>query len=35
VSSKLSREKITALFDLDHALQHVPGIIERAISAAP
>ncbi|MBS2017789.1 MAG: adenylosuccinate lyase [Deltaproteobacteria bacterium] len=32
VSAKLSADRIAALFDLDHALQHVPAIVERAIS---
>jgi adenylosuccinate lyase len=31
VSAKLSKEKLGTLFDLDHALQHVPGIVERAL----
>jgi adenylosuccinate lyase len=33
VAAKLSREKIGALFDLDHALVHVPAILERALGA--
>ena len=32
VSAKLSKEKLDELFDLDHALQHVPGIVERALA---
>jgi adenylosuccinate lyase len=31
VSAKLTREKIGDLFDLDHALAHVPAILERAL----
>ncbi len=34
VVSKLGAEKIDALFDLDHALAHVPAIIERALGGA-
>jgi adenylosuccinate lyase len=33
VSSRLSKETIAHLFDLDHALQHVPGIVDRALSS--
>jgi adenylosuccinate lyase len=33
VSAKLSKEKLGQLFDLDHALQHVPGIVDRALAA--
>ena len=33
VLGRLSEEKIGALFDLDHALAHVPGIVERALTA--
>jgi len=32
VSARLSRPKLDALFDLDHALRHVPGVIERALA---
>ncbi len=32
VTSRLSTEKIDALFDLDHALAHVPTIVERALA---
>ena len=32
VSAKIPHEKIAKLFDLDHALQHVPGIVERALA---
>jgi adenylosuccinate lyase len=35
VSSKLSNETLGRLFDLEHALQHVPGIVERALATAP
>jgi adenylosuccinate lyase len=35
VSGKLSKETLARLFDLDHALQHVPGIVERALATAP
>ncbi|MDB4943537.1 MAG: Adenylosuccinate lyase [Labilithrix sp.] len=31
VSSKIPDAKLTKLFDLEHALQHVPGIVERAV----
>ncbi len=31
VSAKLSKDTIAKLFDLDHALQHVPAIVERAL----
>ncbi|MDB4935153.1 MAG: Adenylosuccinate lyase [Labilithrix sp.] len=31
VSSKLTGETLAQLFDLEHALQHVPGIVERAL----
>ena len=34
VSELLSPEDIDRAFDLDHALAHVPGIIERAIAGA-
>ncbi len=34
VSSRLSHEKLDTLFDLDHALQHVPAIVDRALSAS-
>ena len=33
VSSRLDPQKLAALFDLDHALAHVPAIIARAISS--
>jgi adenylosuccinate lyase len=33
VRGKLAREKIDALFDLDHALRHAPAIVERALRA--
>ena len=32
VASKLPGAKLDELFDLDHALRHVPGIVERAIA---
>jgi adenylosuccinate lyase len=32
VSSKLSRKKLDALFDLDHALRYAPAIVERALA---
>ena len=32
VMSKLSQAKLDALFDLDHALRHVPAIVERALA---
>jgi adenylosuccinate lyase len=32
VASKLAREKLDELFDLDHALAHVPAILERALA---
>jgi adenylosuccinate lyase len=32
VSSKLTKETLAQLFDLDHALQHVPGIVDRALA---
>ena len=35
VSSRLSAQTLAKLFDLDHALQHVPGIVERALATAP
>ena len=31
VAAKLSKEKIASLFDLDHALAHVPHILDRAL----
>lgn len=34
VSAKISKEKIAKLFDLDHALQHVPAIVERALATS-
>jgi hypothetical protein len=30
---KLSRERLAALFDLDHALQWAPTIVDRALAA--
>jgi adenylosuccinate lyase len=33
VSSKLSREKLDALFDLDHALRHAETIVERSLAS--
>ena len=35
VSEKISAETLTTLFDIEHALQHVPGIVERALTSAP
>jgi adenylosuccinate lyase len=32
VSGKLTRPKLDALFDLDHALRHAPTIVERALA---
>ena len=34
VTSKLPAAKLDALFDLDHALAHVPAILERALGAS-
>ncbi len=34
VSAKLDAGKLDALFDLDHALAHVPAILERALGAS-
>lgn len=34
VSAKLPKETLAKLFDLDHALQHVPGIVERALGGS-
>ena len=31
VTAKLPEDKLDALFDLDHALAHVPAILERAL----
>ncbi|MCA9588140.1 MAG: adenylosuccinate lyase, partial [Myxococcales bacterium] len=31
VAGKLGAPKIAELFDLDHALRHVPAILERAL----
>ena len=31
VASRLSSDAITACFDLDHALAHVPAIVARAL----
>ena len=33
VTARVSKEKLEALFDLDHALAHVPAIVERALKA--
>ena len=33
VTQRLSAAKLGELFDLDHALAHVPGIVERALTA--
>jgi adenylosuccinate lyase len=33
VTARLPAAKIEALFDLDHALAHVPSIVERALIA--
>jgi adenylosuccinate lyase len=33
VAAKLSQKALDALFDLDHALAHVPGIVERALAS--
>ena len=35
VMSKLGASKLAAAFDLDHALAHVPAILERALSGSP
>jgi adenylosuccinate lyase len=32
VTTRIAGEKIDALFDLDHALAHVPAIVERALN---
>src|SRR4051812_21567741 len=34
VASRLSSDRLDRLFDIDHALQHVPGIVERALTAS-
>ena len=34
VSARLTKETLAQLFDLEHALQHVPGIVDRALSAS-
>ena len=34
VSARLSANEIAMLFDLEHALQHVPGIVERALAGS-
>jgi adenylosuccinate lyase len=34
VAAKLDAKKLDALFDLDHALAHVPAILERALGAS-
>jgi adenylosuccinate lyase len=31
VTARIPADKLTSLFDLDHALAHVPGIVERAL----
>jgi hypothetical protein len=31
VTTRIAGEKLEALFDLEHALAHVPGIVERAL----
>ena len=33
VSAKLTKDRIAALFDLDHALAHVPAILDRALGS--
>jgi adenylosuccinate lyase len=33
ILAKIPREKLDACFDLEHALRHVPAIVERALSA--
>jgi adenylosuccinate lyase len=33
VQSRLGPAKLGGLFNLDHALQHIPAILERALSA--
>ncbi|HEY1691311.1 MAG TPA: adenylosuccinate lyase [Polyangiaceae bacterium] len=35
VAAKIPAAKLDALFDLDHALAHVPAILERALGAPP
>ncbi|MGH7295262.1 MAG: adenylosuccinate lyase, partial [Polyangiaceae bacterium] len=35
VTAKLDAGKLAALFDLDHALAHVPAILERALGPRP
>jgi adenylosuccinate lyase len=35
VTAKLGEGKLAELFDLDHALAHVPAILERALAAVP
>jgi adenylosuccinate lyase len=32
VKTKLSREKLDELFDIEHALRHAPTIVERALA---
>jgi adenylosuccinate lyase len=34
VGARLPPEKVDALFDLDHALAHIPAILERALGTA-
>jgi adenylosuccinate lyase len=31
VTSRIPKDKLAALFDLDHALAHVPAILERTL----
>jgi adenylosuccinate lyase len=35
VSAQISTDRLARLFDIEHALQHVPGIVERALAQAP
>ena len=35
IGAKLTREKLVLLFDLDHALSHVPAILDRALGTGP
>ncbi|HEX7603195.1 MAG TPA: adenylosuccinate lyase, partial [Polyangiaceae bacterium] len=35
IGAKLTKEKLVQLFDLDHALSHVPAILDRALGAGP
>jgi adenylosuccinate lyase len=34
VGARLSSDRLDTLFDIEHALQHVPGIVERALVSA-